>query len=190
MSDTATRIADAARELLEAEGSSAVTMRRVGAAVGTTGMAIYRHYPNRDALLAHLADGYFAALAERWRDRLSGVAPERILSAGLDGMLDFALSEPRVYTFLFTEERTGARALGELRAGDSPTFNIVMRAVEAAMRAGVLREDDPSLVALTVTAHLHGLIGLHLGGRVGLPDAEFRELCHLSLERILDGLRP
>ena len=190
MSDTATRIADAARELLQTEGSTAVTMRRIGTAIGTTGMAVYRHYPNREALLAHLADGYFTALAGRWTRDLDGAEPERVLTVVLDRMLDFALSEPKVYTFLFTEERAGARGLGELRAGHSPTYNVVMRAVETAMRAGLLREDDPGLVGLTVTAHLHGLIGLHLGGRTGLTDAAFRELCHLSFERILDGLRP
>lgn len=188
MTDTATRIAEAAKELLSEEGSAAVTMRRIGGKIGMSAMAVYRHYPSREALLGHLADGYFAALAERWSD-FPEVEPERSFTTGLDRMLDFALTEPRIYTFLFTEQRPGAREFGELRAGNSPTFNLVVKAVEAQMRTGRLRDDDPWLVGLTITAHLHGLIGLHLGGRIGMPDGEFRGLCHQSLERILNGLR-
>ncbi|MEV0645764.1 TetR/AcrR family transcriptional regulator [Phytomonospora sp. NPDC050363] len=188
MTDTASRIAAAARELLAEEGSTAVTMRRIGGKIGLSGMAVYRHYPSRDALLAHLADGYFAELAERWSD-LPTTAPDEALHLGLERMTDFALAEPRVYTFLFTEQRPGAREFGELRAGNSPTFNLVVAAVKAQMDAGRLRRDDPWLVGLTITSHLHGLIGLHLGGRIGLPDGEFRELCRQSLERILHGLR-
>ncbi|GIG71398.1 TetR/AcrR family transcriptional regulator [Phytomonospora endophytica] len=188
MTDTASRIADAAKELLSQDGSAAVTMRRIGGKIGMSAMAVYRHYPSREALLAHLADGYFAELAERWSG-FPDEAPGRTFTVGLDRMLDFALAEPRIYTFLFTEQRPGAREFGELRAGGSPTFNLVVRAVEAQMRDGLLRADDPWLVGLTITAHLHGLIGLHLGGRIGLPDGEFRELCHHSLERILHGLR-
>jgi DNA-binding transcriptional regulator YbjK len=48
---TASRIAAAARRLLDKEGTEAVTMRRVAAAVGVTPMAIYRHYPDRASLL-------------------------------------------------------------------------------------------------------------------------------------------
>jgi AcrR family transcriptional regulator len=60
---TARRVAAAARRLLDREGADAVTMRRVGDAVGITAMAIYRHYPDRAALLNALADQGFAELA-------------------------------------------------------------------------------------------------------------------------------
>src|SRR5215831_10713288 len=60
---TAERIIAAARRLLEREGAEAVTMRRVGDAVGITAMAIYRHYPDRAALLNAVADQGFAELA-------------------------------------------------------------------------------------------------------------------------------
>jgi AcrR family transcriptional regulator len=45
------RIADAALSILEAKGPQAVTMRQVAEAVGITPMAIYYHFPNREALL-------------------------------------------------------------------------------------------------------------------------------------------
>jgi len=56
------KIAIASRRLLDKEGTEAVTMRRVAKAVGITPMAIYRHYPDRAALLNSLADEGFEEL--------------------------------------------------------------------------------------------------------------------------------
>ncbi|GLZ75763.1 hypothetical protein Afil01_05700 [Actinorhabdospora filicis] len=185
MTDTPTRAAEAAAEILRADGSEAVTMRRIGAHIGLSAMAVYRHYPSREALLARVADEWFARLAAEWAPILTAPDP---IAAGVEEMISLALREPKVYAFLFLEARDGARAVGELREGRSPTFNLVTGAVAAAMRAGLLREDDPWLVGLAITSHLHGLIGLHLGGRIGLPDGEFRELCRASLERLIHGI--
>lgn len=185
MTDTPTRAAAAAREILRADGSEAVTMRRIGAHIGLSAMAVYRHFPSREALLAHVADGYFTELAHEWRDLPA--APD-LVTAAIDAMVGLALREPKVYAFLFLENRDGARAVGELRDGGSPTFNLVIDAVTAAMRDGRLKDDDPSAVGLAITSHLHGLIGLHLGGRIALPGEAFRKLCRASLERLIHGI--
>ncbi|WP_165350411.1 TetR/AcrR family transcriptional regulator [Xylanimonas protaetiae] len=50
------RIVEAAIELADAEGIGAVSMARVGKALGVTPMALYRHVSNKDELLARLAD--------------------------------------------------------------------------------------------------------------------------------------
>ena len=50
------RIVDAAFELANTEGLEAVTMARVGKALGVTPMALYRHVSNKDELLTLLAD--------------------------------------------------------------------------------------------------------------------------------------
>lgn len=53
-------IVEAALRLLDDEGPAALTMRRLGRELGVEGMALYRHFPNKDALVdavaAHLLD--------------------------------------------------------------------------------------------------------------------------------------
>ena len=62
---TPERIIAAAVEVLDAEGLDALTMRRLGARLGVAAMSLYRHVPNRDALLAGVVDHLFAeAVAE------------------------------------------------------------------------------------------------------------------------------
>jgi len=48
---TIASIAEAALKLIDREGLSALSMRRVGAELGVEAMAIYHHLPNKEALL-------------------------------------------------------------------------------------------------------------------------------------------
>ena len=55
---TRSRIAEAALAIVDRDGLDALSMRRLGAELGVEGMAIYRHFPNKAAVLAHaLATG-------------------------------------------------------------------------------------------------------------------------------------
>ncbi|HEY0806340.1 MAG TPA: TetR/AcrR family transcriptional regulator [Pseudonocardiaceae bacterium] len=190
---TADRIAAAARELLETEGSAAVTMRRVAAAVEITPMAIYRHFPTREALLDSLATAGFTELGQNWGKRDWSAEPTRLqqqTDEALEDYLDFALRQPHLYAFLFTEQRAGARRYpDDFRTGASPTLTVLADALTAGMLAGVYREDDVWELAMIVSATLHGLVQLHAGGRISLPDPEFRTLCRTAVRRVLDGIR-
>lgn len=69
------RILDSARALCDAEGLSALTMRRLGAELGVDSTAMYRHFRDKDALLSALIDGLFADIpepspSEAWRHNL------------------------------------------------------------------------------------------------------------------------
>jgi len=48
------RILEAAMSLADREGLDAISMRRVGAELGVEAMSLYRHVPNKEALLAGL----------------------------------------------------------------------------------------------------------------------------------------
>src|SRR5215469_14967158 len=107
--DTAKRIAVAARRLLDKEGAEAVTMRRVAQAVGITAMAIYRHYPDREALLNALADEGFQELAAWLKEqRLRGDIEQRLHKMG-DLYLEHALAHPKLFELMFLKPRAGAR---------------------------------------------------------------------------------
>lgn len=86
---TIERIVAAAIEVLDAEGLEALTMRRIGARLGVAAMSLYRHVPNREALLAEVVNRLFAeamagyAPAAAWPEALAGfgAAYRRVLLA-------------------------------------------------------------------------------------------------------------
>jgi len=188
---TADRILRAARALFEREGAQAVSMRRIAGAVGLTPMAIYRHFPNREALLKRISDDSFDEIARHWLARNQGgdalsrvIALQRIY-------LDYALAHPHLFDHAFSARRADARKYpDDFRAGLSPTLGVAAEAVAEAMRAGQLRKDDEWDVAMTLWAHTHGLVALYRAGRFSYDEAEFRRFYEVSLQRLLDGLKP
>ncbi|HJP74063.1 MAG TPA: TetR/AcrR family transcriptional regulator [Pseudonocardiaceae bacterium] len=188
-SPTADRIVAVARSVLVEEGVGAVSMRRIATAVGITPMAIYRHFPNREALLDTIANISFAELGEKWANPGLNDNFDALITRSLNQYLDFALGEPNLYFFLFTEHRDQARRFpADFADGASPTFNLLISGINAAIRVGLLPEDEDVLpLALILAAELHGLVQLYHGGRIGMPEPEFREFCHRAVRRILNA---
>jgi AcrR family transcriptional regulator len=186
---TARKIVAAARRLLEREGAEDVTMRQVADAVGITAMAIYRHYPDRAALLDAVADQGFEELAaglagKRWP---AGVEPRLFKMAEI--YLDHALAHPRLFELMFLAPRRGARRFPrDFKAGRSPTANPFVAAVAHGMETGYLRDDDPWEITFEMGALIQGLMMLYLGGRIEGNAARFRALFRRSLRRYLHGI--
>lgn len=187
---TAARILEVARELLEAKGAEAVSMRRVAGAVGITAMAVYRHYADRDALLNALADEGFATLSEQLRQgTASGTFEERLYRA-LDLNLDLALAHPHLFELMFLRTRKGARQFpADFAAGKSPTGNVFAELVEEGMRKGVFVEGDVWEIVFEVGALFQGLVMLYIGGRMAGGPEEFRKVCHRAVGRYMYGIR-
>ncbi|GLZ77907.1 hypothetical protein Afil01_27140 [Actinorhabdospora filicis] len=184
---TAARITAAALAILTDEGSDAVSMRRVATAAGITPMAIYKHFPDRLALLRTVADSAFAEIGATWGRRGEDF-PGRFEGL-LDDFLDFALGSPHLYTFLITDRREPVRRFPEdFAERRSPLYRHVLDLAEEAMDAGFLRRDDPLEVSLAFTSASQGLVQLYLGGRIGLSEPDFRGLCRRTTWRILHGL--
>ncbi|MBD8871849.1 TetR/AcrR family transcriptional regulator [Rhodanobacter sp. DHB23] len=187
---TAEKILRAAHKLFDREGGEAVTMRRVAELVGITPMAIYRHFPNREALLKRIADDSFQSVADSWQEHDGRAGVIERLCATQMLYLDYALAHPHLFDHAFSVRRDDARQFpGDFRARRSPTLNVVADTLAEGMREGVLRKDDPWDVAMTFWAHTHGLIALYRAGRFSYDEEQFRAFYRASIGRLLDGIR-
>lgn len=187
---TSDKILRAALKLFARGGAEAVSMRRVADAVGITPMAIYRHFPNREALLKRLSDDSFQAIAHEWAAHATHPDVLERLQALLTPYLDYALANPHLFDHAFSLRRDDARRFPEdFRARQSPTLTVIADAIDEGMRRGVLRADDPWDVAMTLWAHAHGLIALYRAGRFSYDEAQFRAFYLASLRRVIDGIK-
>lgn len=187
---TAEKILRAAHKLFDREGAEAVSMRRVADVVGITPMAIYRHFPNREALLKRISDDSFRSVADSWQEYDAHADVIARLCATQMLYLDYALAHPHLFDHAFSVRRDDARQFPEdFRARRSPTLNVVADTLAEGMRDGVLRKDDPWDVAMTFWAHTHGLIALYRAGRFSYDDDQFRAFYRASIGRLLDGIR-
>lgn len=184
---TEERIRRAALRLLEKGGPQVVTMRRIARSVGITPMAIYHHFATREALLRAVVEREFGDFLDR---ALSQPDWEEHIEHALDAYVEYALTRPQIFDYVFGKPREDARRFPEdFRARRSPTLNPLADAVAKQMRAGAFKEDDVWEVTLALWAHAHGYIALYRAGRFNLSPEEFRALLHRSMRRLLDGLK-
>ncbi|BBY15029.1 SACE_7040 family transcriptional regulator [Mycolicibacterium litorale] len=87
-SDRRGQLIAAAERLVAEKGYLAVRLEDIGAAVGVSGPAIYRHFPNKEALLVELLVGISTRLLAGAREVLAEAADA---AAALDGLIDFHL---------------------------------------------------------------------------------------------------
>ncbi|WP_193047095.1 SACE_7040 family transcriptional regulator [Mycolicibacterium baixiangningiae] len=87
-SDRRSQLIGAAERLVAEKGYLAVRLEDIGAAVGVSGPAIYRHFPNKEALLVELLVGISTRLLAGARDVLARSADA---AEALDGLIDFHL---------------------------------------------------------------------------------------------------
>src|SRR5215813_13859651 len=187
---TAERIAEEALKILDKEGEDAVSMRRVAQAVGITPMAIYHHFPNRDALLNFVVDREFEKFLEYIQAPPPRGSVESRLLSSMDSYISYAFDRPRIFDYVFSQPRPNARRYpDDFRARRSPTLNPIADLVAQAMESEYLNRDDVWEIALELWAHAHGYVMLYRGGRFHLSEAEFRALVRRSLRRLIHGLK-
>jgi AcrR family transcriptional regulator len=188
--ETRAAILTAAMGLLKKGGPEAVTMRRVAKDVGVTAMAIYHHFPDRNALLRALADlesDRITALFDGFPRRGS---PLRRLRRMVESYVDYSFARPHLFAFVFLQHRPEVRRYpADFRDGRAPMATRVADAVAEAMRNGELRKDDNWEVAVDLWAFVHGHVALYRGGRYGFTEPEFRAFFRRSLTRFLRGLK-
>jgi AcrR family transcriptional regulator len=108
-----------AARLFAKHGFHGVSIAELGAAVGTSGPALYRHFPGKEALLAEMLVGISERLLAGGQERTGRIDdPGELIAALVDFQLDFALHEPELITVqdrdldnLRTAERRQVRAL-------------------------------------------------------------------------------
>ena len=183
---TQTRIFAAARELFDQEGAEGVSMRRIAEKVGITPMAIYKHYPDKDALLNALMLDGFAAWEARV-EKLDAAEPLAWLDQVNEAYLNFALDEPRRYEAAFLLKASAARRdPGDFLAGRSPVISRMMSRIEQAKAQGLFGDTPTIDIAISLAALPQGLVDIYRAGRFA-DEAGFRAAFRKALRHCLQS---
>lgn len=188
IADVRERIADAAAALYEQGGEDAVTMREIARAVGASPMGLYRYFKDRDAIIAHLRTRAFTRFAERLEHAFAkGTEPFARARAVGRAYLDFALENPALYRLMFDLSQPNEAENSPLAKASARAALTVTRHVKDLAAAGIVA-GDPLKIGRALWAAAHGVIVLHLAGR--LPKgADVRELYFETMRLAFRGAR-
>ena len=156
----------AATTLVEENGVGAVSLREAARRVGVSAPAIYRHFANKDSLLAAVAaEGFrdlgaaLAAASRSQRDPLSAMGMAYVR---------FALSRRGVFRLMFGPELAKRADFPELKSAADQAFQWLKGGVQPRGRAA----QDSYLAAIAPWALVHGLAQLFLDGVLPETQAE------------------
>ncbi|HEY1783481.1 MAG TPA: TetR/AcrR family transcriptional regulator [Roseiarcus sp.] len=148
---------DAARKILDEDGSQAIGLRETARRVGVSATAAYRHFTSKDDLLASVAAEGFRELATAMEDATRG--PNLLTRAGL-AYIEFADQNPGLFRLMF------GPVLAE--RGKYPALHAATVSVEDVLLRGVAELDqrgfDENLAAMAAWGLVHGLSHLIVDG--------------------------
>jgi AcrR family transcriptional regulator len=155
----------AGAQLFAQHGFHGVSIAELGAAVGISGPALYRHFASKEALLSRMLVEVSERLLTGATDlasRISG-APE-LIAALVDFQLDFSTREPELIT-------VHDRDLANLPTEDSHRVRALQRAyVEIWVDA--LRRARPEHTVESARIAVHGVFGLLNSTPHSVPKAD------------------
>jgi AcrR family transcriptional regulator len=152
--------------LIAEVGPAGFTLRELARRAGVSHNAPYRHFPDRDALMAAVAAQGFRELTRtmlRAADGESG-ALERLKRAGLS-YIAFALRRPEHFTVMF-DAPTAVKTHPDSAEAAEEAFGTLLNFVKNCQEEGRLPPGGPHEFALLAWSIVHGVAKLAITGRL------------------------
>jgi AcrR family transcriptional regulator len=157
---------EAAIRLIAEVGPTAFTLREVARRAGVSHNAPYRHFQDKDALLAAVGSQGFRELNEAMLEesKQQANALNRLKHAGL-AYIAFALRRPEHFTVMFDAPAPKGKHPDATGAGRE-AFETLVRLVKNCQDEGQLPARNPLEFALLAWTMVHGIAKLATTGRL------------------------
>jgi AcrR family transcriptional regulator len=179
----------AAVRTIDRKGVEALTLRAVGATLGVSRTALYRHFADKDTLLAAVAAEGFrtlhAALTGAWDGAGRGLAG---LRAQGHAYVTFGTTHPAHYRVMFGGYITRAAKGSDLDVAGEAAFRALLDALVDLQEKGVFRRDDPMMQARYVWGTVHGITLLLMVGKMGPDPPSVETLAAYTIDRLIAAL--
>ena len=165
--DTKERILDAALEMFSRNGCAGTNIRELSASLGLVKSGIYKHYESKEAIWNALLDRMIAYYAERFgsTERLPPTPDslEELIRLTME-MVNFTVHDEKIVMTRkvltleqFRDPRARELATKHFLTGLTEMFTQIFAGM---MEKGLLRQDDPGMLAFAYTAPISALIRL------------------------------
>ena len=165
--DTRERILDAALEMFSQNGYAGTNIRELSASLGLVKSGIYKHFESKEEIWNALLDKMIAYYGERFGsaehlppvpDSLEELVDMTMRMAGLTIRDEKIIMTRKLLSIeQFRDERARALATKHFLTGLTVMFTHVFTGM---MDKGLLRKDDPAMLAFAYTAPISALIHL------------------------------
>jgi AcrR family transcriptional regulator len=177
---------DEALATIRTEGVDGLTLREIGARLGVSRTALYRHFADKAALLAAVAregfQGFSRELREAWDAAGGGLQGLRAMGTAY---IRFARTNPAHYRIMFGRFRDLCESDAALAGDASAAFQVLLDALAALERDGAIAAGgDRTALGHFIWASMHGVAMLSIDGQLGADPAAADALTALTVDRV------
>ncbi|MEM9944940.1 MAG: TetR/AcrR family transcriptional regulator [Cyanobacteria bacterium P01_D01_bin.36] len=160
----------AALKILETKDAKSISLREVARQAGVSHTAPYRHFEDKAALLAAVAEEGFAEFGQYLRAALVPTDPIESLQATGAAYVRYAQDHPTHFRVMFGCFPLNEPPDSSLEVVSKSTFRILVDVIESGQVAGVVKAGDSNFLALGQWAVVHGIAMLLLDGMLNSAD--------------------
>ena len=184
----------AARDLLEENNIASLSLRAVAKRVGVSHTAPYRHFKDKESLLAEIAAIGFGELTAQLTEaaELHADNPGAQLQEAAHRYVRLVLENPQCVQLMFGGTLPCDDTYPELRDSGEKAFGALKTIIEEGQAKGVFRAGDIELMALTAWSGIHGLSLLLISGSIDetiSAPVEAHALINAVTSMLLNGLK-
>jgi AcrR family transcriptional regulator len=157
--DLRNALIQAGLELLAEGGAQELDLRKVARRAGVSHAAPYRHFADKQALIAAINEEGFHMLAERIRSTLNEVSDEpseQLLGVAL-AYVRFAKENPWLMREMFSGITIERETFESLHTASKSVYRLHAEVIRSGQERGKIVDGDPTALAGVLWSVLHGL---------------------------------
>ena len=184
-------LVEAAVRMIQDEGVQALTLRGVGSRLGVSRTALYRHFEDKEALLARVAAEGFRRFHEALAASVARAAKRHAdpMPAMAAAYMHFARSHPSHYQTMFSGVLTDWKKCPDLLSHAEAAFNVLLDTIRSEQQQGRIGPGNPIELAEITWALSHGIATLGMARHLQRTPTRLEDLAVLGCTILERGLR-
>jgi AcrR family transcriptional regulator len=183
---------DTAIALVSEQGITNWSLREVARRIGVSHTAPYRHFCDRDALLAAVAERGFQELSKHLQETLEKTPTEhsqRLQAIGV-AYVQYAIAHPSEYEVMFRySPKMDEHQFPSLNEAGMEAFMVLVNVIVAGQEAKQIRSGNPTELAWVAWSLVHGLSMLSIDGHLISSDNKTIEtIASFATQMLNEGL--
>ena len=194
--DLRNALIQAGLEILSEEGANALSLRKVAKKAGVSHAAPYRHFADKETLIAAIAEEGFHKLTERMKEGMinlsdvPGDPPAQLVEVGWV-YIQFALDNPDHLRVMFGGVIEKHDAYPALQSASKEAFAQLIAVIQTLQDREYIVKGLPIQLAVAMWSMLHGLAVLLIENQIPttiLEETPKEQIIQICIKTLFEGL--
>ena len=176
---------------IEKENIVSLSLRGIARRIGVSHNAPYRHFPDKESLLAAIAEIGFIQLHQSLQKELIESSDDFQTRLEILGVayVKYAINHQAYYRVMFSDCQRNYQKYPQLDRVSNDAFNVLLDAIKAGQEAKVFKSEDSLQLARVCWSLVHGVSMLAIDSQLMISDpASIVELAQIATRTMSKGI--